>query len=63
MHYLYMHFISAKYDYIFRPKKLMNLIIENDCWYWYREQGLRYFYSFRQFQNLMYLNVKYINFY
>jgi len=30
--------ISVKYDCNFRLKKLTNLI-ENDCWYWYREQG------------------------
>jgi len=30
--------ISAKYDYIFGRRKLMNLIVRNDCWYWYREQ-------------------------
>jgi len=29
-------FISAKYDCIFEPKKLINLV-RNDCWYWYRE--------------------------
>jgi len=30
----------------FGLKKLTNLI-ENDCWCWYREQGLRYFCIFR----------------
>jgi len=54
-------FISAKYDCIFESRKL--IVIENDYRCWYREQGLRYFCIFRRFQNLMYLNVKYINFY
>jgi len=44
--------ISAKYDCNFGLKKLTNLI-ENDCWCWYRDQGLRYFciftYIFRDF--------------